>query len=475
MSEPAWVIEARKHIGLKEIPGPRHEPKILGWWKKIKRGGIKSDEVPWCFVGETEVMTEHGWVRFDDLMSERVYQVDDTNKLSLCEPIAKIVKEYDGDVFDIVHRSVKLTCDVGHRWWGRWGKSGAHKFGTLDQLSADGLTIPAVETLADGVKYSDSDMTLLAAFLSDGKVRYSPNGEPRDIEFEVSRERKIAALRLLGPAHEYTQQRAYGPRTKIPLTVFRFKYPAFFGEVLRGYKLLADNFVNGVSAEQARRFMAAYAMFDGNGATDGTVLIYSSSSELLNSLIMIATLAGYCPSIQARVSDLSGRPTWAIQYAPGKSGRHIKRKHVTRRHFNGTLFCVQVPHGRIVVRGPGSAPVVTGNCAAFVGGCLEEVGIISSRFESARSYMTWGVPLSQPVPGCIAVFSRSGGGHVGFVIADDGERRLLILGGNQKDQVSIAPFEKSRVMGYRWPRAVPITDRTLRVIGSTQASSTNEA
>jgi uncharacterized protein (TIGR02594 family) len=114
-------------------------------------------------------------------------------------------------------------------------------------------------------------------------------------------------------------------------------------------------------------------------------------------------------------------------------------------------------------------------CAAFVGGCLEEVGIISSRFESARSYMTWGIPLSQPVPGCIAVFSRAGGGHVGFVVADDGERRLLILGGNQKDQVSIAPFEKSRVMGYRWPRAVPITDRTLRVIGSTQASSTNEA
>lgn len=114
-------------------------------------------------------------------------------------------------------------------------------------------------------------------------------------------------------------------------------------------------------------------------------------------------------------------------------------------------------------------------CAAFVGGCLEHVGIISSRFESARSYMSWGVPLKTPVTGCIAVFARAGGGHVGFVVADDGNGRLLILGGNQSDQVSIAPFERSRVIGYRWPTAVPVPTETLRVIGSKQRSSTNEA
>jgi uncharacterized protein (TIGR02594 family) len=114
-------------------------------------------------------------------------------------------------------------------------------------------------------------------------------------------------------------------------------------------------------------------------------------------------------------------------------------------------------------------------CAAYVGGCLEAVGIISIRFESARSYMDWGVPLKRPVPGCIAVFSRKGGGHVGFVVAADTTGRLLILGGNQNDQVSIAPFSRDRVIGYRWPRAVPVPVTPLRIIGSTQPSSTNEA
>ena len=53
MSEQAWITEAKRHIGTREIPGAKHEPKILAWWKAIKRGGIKTDEVPWCaaFVG----------------------------------------------------------------------------------------------------------------------------------------------------------------------------------------------------------------------------------------------------------------------------------------------------------------------------------------------------------------------------------------------------------------------------------------
>lgn len=114
-------------------------------------------------------------------------------------------------------------------------------------------------------------------------------------------------------------------------------------------------------------------------------------------------------------------------------------------------------------------------CAAFVGGCLESVGIKSSRFESAKSYLAWGVPITRPVYGCIAVFSRAGGGHVGFVIGSDGEGRLHILGGNQGDAVSIAPIEGKRAVGYRWPIGIPVEVQPLPMFGSIQPSSTNEA
>lgn len=97
-------------------------------------------------------------------------------------------------------------------------------------------------------------------------------------------------------------------------------------------------------------------------------------------------------------------------------------------------------------------------CAAFVGAMLERVGIKSSRFESAASYLQWGNKIDKPVYGCIAVFSRVGGGHVGFVVGQTENGNLLILGGNQSDGVNIKAFSRDRVTGYRWPGSVAIQD-----------------
>jgi uncharacterized protein (TIGR02594 family) len=95
-------------------------------------------------------------------------------------------------------------------------------------------------------------------------------------------------------------------------------------------------------------------------------------------------------------------------------------------------------------------------CAAFVGFCLENVGIVSSRFESARSYLDWGRRIDRPVHGCIVVFTREGGGHVGFLVGVDGRGDLLVLGGNQGNEVNVRTFPRGRVTGYRWPLAVPL-------------------
>ncbi len=53
MNELKWIKLARTYIGLKEIKGSQHEPKILDLWKAAKLSGIKNDETPWCagFVG----------------------------------------------------------------------------------------------------------------------------------------------------------------------------------------------------------------------------------------------------------------------------------------------------------------------------------------------------------------------------------------------------------------------------------------
>lgn len=47
-----WLDKAKTYLGLSEVPGKAHNPKILGWWKAI-RATFTDDETPWCatFVG----------------------------------------------------------------------------------------------------------------------------------------------------------------------------------------------------------------------------------------------------------------------------------------------------------------------------------------------------------------------------------------------------------------------------------------
>lgn len=45
--KPKWMVEAEAQIGTAEIPGPKHNPKIVGWLTKLKAWWA-DDEVPWC-------------------------------------------------------------------------------------------------------------------------------------------------------------------------------------------------------------------------------------------------------------------------------------------------------------------------------------------------------------------------------------------------------------------------------------------
>jgi uncharacterized protein (TIGR02594 family) len=89
-------------------------------------------------------------------------------------------------------------------------------------------------------------------------------------------------------------------------------------------------------------------------------------------------------------------------------------------------------------------------CAAFVGAMLERSGIKSTRFESAKSYLNWGVQIREPAYGCVVVFSRDGGGHVGFVVGQQQNGNLMVLGGNQSMPLIFVHSPRPR---YRLPLA----------------------
>jgi uncharacterized protein (TIGR02594 family) len=115
-------------------------------------------------------------------------------------------------------------------------------------------------------------------------------------------------------------------------------------------------------------------------------------------------------------------------------------------------------------------------CGTLVAACLIESGLpVVREWYRARSWAAYGTPLILPTLGCIVVFERTGGGHVGFVVGDDERGRLMVLGGNQGNAVSIAPFDRSRVLAYRWPPGEPAAGPMPVLVSNSQPASSNEA
>ncbi len=92
-------------------------------------------------------------------------------------------------------------------------------------------------------------------------------------------------------------------------------------------------------------------------------------------------------------------------------------------------------------------------CPAFANWVMIHAGKKGTNSALARSWLKWGEPIEEPRYGCVVVFKRGTSnwqGHVGFFVRTEGDK-IVVLGGNQSNTVSIAPRSKSDLLGYRWP------------------------
>lgn len=117
-------------------------------------------------------------------------------------------------------------------------------------------------------------------------------------------------------------------------------------------------------------------------------------------------------------------------------------------------------------------------CGVFVAACMDSAGLpLPKNWMRAKAWAEWGSRLASPVPGCVVIFERQGGGHVGFVLGVTPEGNLMVLGGNQGNRVSIAPFKRDRVLAYVWPLGIPVSSACALPLLSAAGLplSTNEA
>ena len=93
----------------------------------------------------------------------------------------------------------------------------------------------------------------------------------------------------------------------------------------------------------------------------------------------------------------------------------------------------------------------------------------------ARNWAKYGIAAASAMLGDLLVFSRNGGGHVGFYIGEDSVC-YHILGGNQSNKVSITRIAKSRCIAIRRPPYITVPRAVKKYLLSAVGSvSKNEA
>lgn len=119
-------------------------------------------------------------------------------------------------------------------------------------------------------------------------------------------------------------------------------------------------------------------------------------------------------------------------------------------------------------------------CALFVGVVAKRCGYAfpASKLLAAKQWINWGVPVTEgrEMLWDVLVFSRDGGGHVGFYVGENKDN-FLVYGGNQSNAVGFAWIAKSRLVGARRPKYKVAEPSNVRKIELTFDGklSTNEA
>lgn len=93
-------------------------------------------------------------------------------------------------------------------------------------------------------------------------------------------------------------------------------------------------------------------------------------------------------------------------------------------------------------------------CSIFINWCCEKAGLQRSHKANARSWLYVGKTVESPFTGDIVVFWRenpnSWKGHVGIFMGYSKSRNeVFVLGGNQRNCVSIQSYDASKVLAFQ--------------------------
>lgn len=340
-----------------------------------------------CFDAETEVLTDRGFQRFDRVTGQVLEVGPDGLRPTDARPFRV---PYAGPMVTLESDDLNFAVTPNHDMVTTHGKIEAGAmFDAARARPQHWIPRCVGGSRPESIHYTDAGLILAAAYLADG----ADVSDPGRFKVEVSRPRKVAALRALALDMDETVRKAAGAVavaasgreivTRSDKVAFKYDFAFVHGLVGPGKHIDSDALLS-LSRRQARVFVDALIDFDGHtNKRTGVRRFYSSRPEHVAAFEVAAVLAGYAVNRPAeRTSDISSKPNFMVtiserseipvirwgrgQDRRSKGNARARTGLEMRPNTTGDVWCVTVPSGEIVVRRHGFS-MRCGNCAESLG------------------------------------------------------------------------------------------------------------
>lgn len=307
-----------------------------------------------CFPPETEILTEDGWVRFDNYKNQKVMMVNDDLTGEFITPMAKIIKKYDGLLYKVKRKNNSFEMTPDHNIVILENNKIIKR--KLEDMpnTVRGEVPVAIAHDGIGIPLSNDQLALFIAISADGTLDERKDGIPY-VRFQVKKQRKAERFEKLLIANNIKHIKSV---YKNGFVFFGFRAP----EWVRS-KMFDQNWISLSSIEQKRFIIDEMVHWDGNHVHNRNQFEYNSNVyENATFIQTIAHLCGYmatiCPKHKGKY-----KPVFAVHILFDKDSvcwQDIK-KHIATRKYEGIVYCVSVPSGMILTRYEDHI-MVCGNC-----------------------------------------------------------------------------------------------------------------
>ena len=335
-----------------------------------------------CYTGDTEILTENGWIKFEDYNGEKVAVINKDCSFKGFENPKRIVNySYKGNFY--YYPSLGIEVTDGHNMFGvfRESKNNFYKNDSYSLFKCNeyykdnnGREKTLGERMFKTPRHCLKNKSLnpygelIGFWLGDGC--YSPQTKNKLI-FHLKKQRKIEYLKQLCEELGYT----FEERKSNHYTVTNDNIGSSFNS------LFYDN-GKKISLQYFPSIDIAYSIINGLINSDGslgintkTITFSNTSKSIIDWLLMYAPICGYSISDRGVSYDTTpNNPVYKVllldtDYTLNNDSRNKDSKVIITNKVE-EVYCVTVSTGLIMVRGTNGITTICGNCAMLEHGTV---------------------------------------------------------------------------------------------------------